>query len=560
MKFKGIALLLCAIVSVTMTHAQTLPVGLLHDSDDYFRRQQLLGNDSLRSSFMIRPLYVSAQNNVKFADDLYLEDLNRLIVGFPKLKSGIYALPLVWKQQYNSHHPYGMNDGAMIPAKGYQTMISLGFFAKIGPLSIQFRPEFVYASNQNFRKIYELSQGRQFETGYANYYNTIDAPEQFGDGPYHQFNWGQSRIRLNAGPVSVGLSNENLWWGPGIRSSILMSNHAAGFKHLTINTKRPVKTPVGSFEAQLIAGRLDSSGIAVPAGPLGRNKTDDWRYLSGFTFTFQPKWIPNFYFGFDRTFIVYHHNVGSAFGDYFPVFSAVQKKDVKFDGSDASDEEDPRKFDQRLSFSARWVMPEANAEIYFQYGKNDHNYNYRDAFVEPEHSRAYVAGFRKLFALRKPDTYLQAGIEVTQLEAPLTKITRGAAYWYNHSSIRHGYTNEGQVLGAGIGTGSNLQSLDISWVSGLKRIGLQFERTVQNNDLFYRTFRSNPDIRRHWVDLGVTGKFDWDYKRFIVNAQVAYIRSLNYQWAFQSPSDSFWDWDKQNADNFHFNIGLLYRF
>ena len=488
MKFKGIALLLCLVAFAKCIHAQTLPVGLLYDTDDYFRREQLLGNDSSRSSFMIRPLYISEKNNVRLSGELYLEDLNKLVLAVPKLKTKVYLLPVVLTQQYNSHHPYGMNDGAMIPSKGYQTMVSTGFFAEIGPLSIQFRPEFVYASNENFRKIYEVNNGRQFESGYANYYSTIDAPEQFGSGAYQQFNWGQSSVRLNAGPVSLGLSNENLWWGPGIRNSILMSNNAGGFKHLTLNTRRPVKTPVGSFEAQIIAGRLESSGIADPPGVLFRKKNDEWRYLSAMIFSYQPKWIPNLYLGFDRSFIVYHNNVGSSFWDYFPIFSAVQKKDLKFDVSTGSDEDDPQKFDQRLSFSARWVMPEANAEIYFQYGKNDHNYNYRDAIVEPEHSRAYIAGFRKLFALQQEDTYIQAGIEVTQLEAALTKITRGAGYWYNHASIRQGYTNQGQVLGAGIGSGSNLQSLDVSWVSGLKKIGLQLERTVMNNDLLLQGF------------------------------------------------------------------------
>src|SRR5690606_4698160 len=123
--------------------------------------------------------------------------------------------------------------------------------------------------------------------------------------------------------------------------------------------------------------------------------------------------------------------------------------------------EDTRKFDQRLSFYARWVMPESHAELYFQYGKNDHSYNYRDAFVEPEHSRAYVAGFRKLFSLQQQDTYIQAGVEVTQMEAALTRTTRGAGYWYSHSSIIHGYTQQGQELGSGIGSGSNLQSLEL---------------------------------------------------------------------------------------------------
>ena len=30
--------------------------------------------------------------------------------------------------------------------------------------------------------------------------------------------------------------------GPSIRNSIMMSNHAEGFKHITFNTTKPIKT------------------------------------------------------------------------------------------------------------------------------------------------------------------------------------------------------------------------------------------------------------------------------------------------------------------------------
>ncbi|WP_216072810.1 capsule assembly Wzi family protein, partial [Acinetobacter baumannii] len=67
-------------------------------------------------------------------------------------------------------------------------------------------------------------------------------------GSYLRVLPGQSSIRLSTGPVSLGISTENLWWGPGCFNALLMSNNAPGFLHLTFNTTRPVKTPIGSFE------------------------------------------------------------------------------------------------------------------------------------------------------------------------------------------------------------------------------------------------------------------------------------------------------------------------
>ena len=90
-------------------------------------------------------------------------------------------------------------------------------------------------------------------------------PERFGEKSISKTLIGQSSIRLNFKGLSLGVSNENIWWGPSIRNSIMMSNHARGFKHITFNTTKPLKTKIGNFEWQVISGRLESSGY-LPAG------------------------------------------------------------------------------------------------------------------------------------------------------------------------------------------------------------------------------------------------------------------------------------------------------
>jgi len=548
--------------SLTALVAQTLPVGLLDNVEDAYRRQQLLGKDTSGSSYMIRPMFMSADKNFDLNGDstFSVNNFRKLIYADPGTKLKVYALPVVWQNQYNTHHPYGMNDGSMVQSRGYQTQVSAGLFAELGPLTIQLRPEYVFTENKKFQKLSDAPNGVYWNTSIANYYSTIDLPDRFGDGKYSKLSWGQSSIRLNAGPVSVGVSNENLWWGPGVRSSLLMSNNASGFAHFTLNTIRPIKTYIGSFEAQIIGGRLEQSGIPVPDGPEYQPRAKDWRYLSGMVVTYQPKWIPNFFIGFDRTFLVKNFDMGNGFGDYFPIFKAVQKS--SYVNSDGTNSDDTAWRDQYISVFTRYVLPESKAEIYFQWGRNDHSYNLRDGLVEPEHTRAYVVGFRKLVPLNRKDEYIQMGVEFTQLEKDGTRDTRASEDWYTHYAVRDGYTNRGQVLGAGIGPGSNLQSLDVNWVKGLKKIGLQFERLVNNNDLFYKFAYASADknqfINRHWVDLSVAGNFSWTYNKFVLNSQLVYIRSLNYQYQWEQGED-FWDWNKKDVNNMHLKIGLLYR-
>ncbi|WP_449437247.1 capsule assembly Wzi family protein [Pedobacter steynii] len=525
-----ITFLICA---GNLSYAQTLPVGSLQGIEDAYRRQQLLGLDTSKSSFMIRPIHISNVNSfdLQVNDSLInVNDFRKELFISENGKAAIYALPVEWRQQINTHHPYGWNDGAMIPNKGYQTLMSAGVYAKWGPLSVQLRPEFVYADNEKFTQLYETRNAVDFQAAYPRFYNNIDMPDRFGTKDYAKFNWGQSSIRLNFGPISAGVSNENLWWGPGVRNSLLMSNNAPGFKHITINTIKPINTPIGSFETQMIGGRLEKSGVAIPNGSLFTEKPDDWRYISGIAFSYQPKWVPGLFLGFDRAFIIYHKDLGNSIGDYIPLFSSALKN--KF-GDSSSNTEDPIPRDQYISMFARWLWPESHAEFYFQYARTDHSYNLRDFLAEPEHSRAYIAGIRKLIPLRRAsDEFIQVGAEFTQIEVPGVKTVRAEGYFYTHTRVKAGYTNVGQVLGAGIGPGSNLQSIDVAWVKGLKKIGFQMERLANNNDLLYQAGIYTSDSRRHWIDMSFAGKFDWTYKNFIFNSQLTYIRSLNYQYQF----------------------------
>ncbi|TDQ09949.1 capsule assembly protein Wzi [Pedobacter metabolipauper] len=566
----GIVIFLILLLNTTNGFAQTLPVGILENVEDAYRRQQLLGNDSSRSSYMIRPLFMSDRNDLLLdqAASLSLSSFRTKIYENKKLATEIYLLPFTTQQQYNSHHPYGINDGSMVSAKGYQNQFSGGAYAKIGPLSIQLRPEYVYAYNADFREMHEVDPDpySRFTSFYNVYYNNyIDQPERMGQNhSYNRLSWGQSSIRLTLDPVSVGLSNENLWWGPGVRNSLLMSNNAPGFKHLTLNTTRPINSPIGAFEAQVIAGRLDPSGVKAANTFLFVPKNDDWRYISGVIITYQPKIIPNLFLGFSRVFVLESENLGKSFGDYFPFFSALEKSALA-DPNDpnAVSPEDAKERDQLLSAYARWVLPETHAEMYFEIGRNDHSFDLRDGLVEPEQSLAYTIGFRKLITMKKSDEFIQIGAEMTQLEGPRSKISRAQPPWYIHGQVHAGYTQRGQILGAGIGSGSNLQSLDISWVKGLKRIGLQLERLANNNDLFESlTIAYAGDtqyIKRRWIDLSLTGKFAWNWNKIILNGEATYIRSDNYQYQLQAfPKTQ--DRGEFVQNNIHVKMGLMYNF
>jgi len=547
------------------SQAQSLPVGT-PVLEDALRRAQLLGQIDSSISFTSRPLFPTASMKLTNTFDPYNSmekerwTKTDATFRFAKNKGIVQLLPFTWQQQFNTHHPYSLDDGALIPAKGYQTLISGGVYAQYGPLSIQLRPEYVFAENQSFQGFYK----QQSDAVWAEYYhwqNAIDTPEKFGEGDYQKLSWGQSSIRLTVGPVSLGISNENLWWGPGMRNSLIMSNSAPGFQHLTLNTVKPIRSPIGSFEGQLICGRLEDSGFA----PLDTNRTyngnklyapkrTDWRYINGVVLSYQPKWVSGLFLGITRTFIVYYKDMGHTLKDYLPVITPLDKK------ANYGEHESPYPNDERASFFIRWLWLKTHAEIYVEYFREDHAFNLRDFIVDPDHTHAYLFGIRKLIPLKAhKDQFLQINLEITQLEQTSQNPERSNGLIYCHyAGVPQGYTNQGQLLGAGIGPGSNMQSLSVSWVKGLKTIGFEIERIVQNND-FQNTAIKNPHAV--WVDLGTSVFGEWYYKNLLFSAKAEFIKSLNYEWYYLPLTDAQSQfWRPRNIINFQTQIGVSYRF
>lgn len=551
----GLLFLFLVFCHIRFAVSQSLPVGMPILEDTY-RREQLLGHTDSLISFTVRPLFTGnsaydrgLSSDTVEASDSFTKFGSRAV--FAKGKGHFQLLPFSWIQQNNSRVPYGWNDGSMVQAAGYQTQLSFGAYLKLGPVSLQLKPEFVAAENKDYEGLHTDHAEVVWAKYYDNYFNVIDVPERFGEGSYNQLSWGQSSLRVNFDPVSIGLSNENLYWGPGVRGSLLMSNNASGFKHITINTTRPVVTPIGSFEAQMVAGKLENSGFTPPEINriyLGRRlyapKQNDWRYLSGFVLTYQPKGVPGLFLGASRVSQVYRQDAGNKIGDFFPLLQPFEKKDPE------------GKRDYMSSLFFRWVWKEGMAEIYGEYGHNAPT-SFSRLLMQPDENAAYLVGLRKLVPLNKfSGHFLQASLEFTELQQTTIPALGG---WYTSNSITHGYTNKGEILGSGIGPGSNLQSLSLSWVKGIKRVGFQVERYLHNNDMYYQIFIENGDNRKHWVDMSYSLSADWDYKNLLINASGTMIRTMNHHYVLFNRPPEFYvpGWDFLN---YQIRVGVTYRF
>lgn len=538
------------LVPWSTARAQSTPVGM-PVLEEYMRRQQLLGDSAIKASLMIRPSFGYVASGISSGETPGSFIIRPTIAGPAPAKGIEFSLmPLIWKQQYTTDHPQSLNDGAMIPARGYQTMISGGFFARYGILSVQLMPELVYAQNKYFEGFPEKHRKEAWQA-YNILKGNIDLPDRFGNEPYQRAFWGQSSVRLSYKSLSIGLSNENLWWGPGYKNALMMTNNAPGFKHITFNTVKPVRTPIGSFEWQFVSGRLDGSGfhgldtaLLKSKGLKPRTKRSDWRYLNAMTVNYQPRWLPGLSIGGARSFTIYSDDINRAnYKTWLPVAEPFLK--VNAGGHDR----DTIPSDQIVSVWVRWLMPKEHSEVYIEFGRVDHNWHLNDFLLEPAHVRAYIMGFRKLVPIGGVrGDYIDVQLELTQFSKNVPSYFRaysGMAAWYTGG---HGYTNEGQMLGAGIGTSSNMQLVNIGWVRDKKRIGLELYR-LNHDDDFWEHLRLNrmADHRTHWVDISGALVADWDYRNFLLNLRLQAVGALNYMFLYDpvlTEPPYFWDYGK----------------
>ncbi|MFT7155711.1 MAG: hypothetical protein ACI8Q1_000713 [Parvicella sp.] len=540
--------------------SQSIPIGT-PALENYFRNQQLLGSFDSAFSFNYRPLVIGENGlnlpHNNFALNTYFKSPQMLL----NKKAKIRLLPIDFKVAYDNVHPDSRNDGAMIRSRGLQNYISAGFYAQYGFLSLQIKPEFVWAQNRNYQGF--PLKPRHWESTWQSryvYFNRIDEPEKYGDNSYSKFAFGQSSFRLNKWGLSLGLSSENIWWGPGIRNSIMMSNNAQGFPHITFNTQRPIDIYIGKLEGQIITGRLEASGFDPPAtDQVFRGsiqfvpKKDDWRYFQGVSVSYSPVWIKGLSLGFTRWVQQYWETTVDN-KEYTPAFSNLfRDKEKDLFGVE-------RAQDQAAGLFGRWVWTDAKAELYFEFAKNDAAANLRDLLVDTDHSRAITVGINKLFPTLKEDAFYQFSFEWTQTSQTESRYFRNALSWYIHSNVKHGYTNNGEVLGSALGPGGNAQYLEVSWSQNLNRIGGAVERYVHNND--FTTFAFTADFTRYWIDYNIHGFAEWQFQHFLFRGSAFYTKSLNYQWevVFDPNSTTSPYQPGKDRDNLNLDISVTYTF
>jgi hypothetical protein len=282
---------------------------------------------------------------------------------------------------------------------------------------------------------------------------SIDLPLRFGAKSFTRVEPGQSTLAVRLGAMSVGLSTENEWWGPGIRNAIVLSNNAPGIwrTFVRVQTKR-------------VALRWFLGGL-FESPYFDSTRADDRRSITGLAATWSA--TPNL-------------TLGAARAVYAPLAAWSNLFTHTFDVLRGSG----TRRDQVFSLFGRWVFPADGFAVHAEWARNQLPGSLRELLVSPNHTQGYTLGLEwaRPFA---GGAAFRAQAEVTYLEKSPAYRNLMTETWYTGSAAQQGYTQRGQVIGAAIGPGASSQWFAGDYLAPRWRAGLFLGRIRWDNDALY---------------------------------------------------------------------------
>ncbi len=398
----------------------------------------------------------------------------------------------------NSALPFSSNEGALRPGRGVNMAFGFGADIRWKSLRLTLAPEVDAEENRAFQVIPYPLGGQPTRSVWANPFHpppeSLDLPPRFGDRSSVRWSPGQTTLTYRIGAVDVGASTENLWWGPGIRDAILLSNNAPGFPHLLARPAAPLSVGAGRIDFDVILGRLSESGY------FDTDSSNNHPLLAGAAMTWRADTSAGLQLGLAR---------------------------LRIAGTSGHD--------QMTSVFGRWLFPEAGFEAYTEWARFQDPTSLRDFLEFPSHAQGYTLGLQWARPLPAHRTFrLQS--EVSYLEPSASFRLRPVTTSYTSNSVLQGFTNGGKILGASSGPGSSAQWLAGDVLGTVWRAGVFAGRIRYDNGTLLGPIVTQ--LRQPDVTLLEGIRVVRDFTRFRVSLQA--IDGVRLDYLFQAgylPSD-----------------------
>ena len=356
----------------------------------------ILFNMSLSSNlyFDSDPFYLFHYEKQQFSQNKYDTDLNIRPTFKSQYNNKMNLLYNAW-YYYNDNAPNLENTSNRWVAKGSNLYNSIHFDYFNDYLYFSIEPYFFTSENLPFNSQHEDRLFQALNDGMAH-----------TKRPYLDYGLRESQIILHRKSLGVGLSNTNMWWGPGLHNSLHISNNTSGFSYFFLGTTSEKRIKSFGYNFKYIFSQLDKN----KAEPYYTGVAADLTYHSD----------PIITLGFFRSFLsgglLTTDNITRQDAMLLP-FQQLFKEGLEQD-----------QVDQTLSVFTTLLFPESGFKLYFELGMNDHRWDIYDFLQHPDHTAASIIGFRKYGLFDKKE--LTMGFEYTNLRKTRFD-NRPTPNWYN---------------------------------------------------------------------------------------------------------------------------------
>jgi hypothetical protein len=377
----------------------------------------------------------------------------------------------------NSDRPSWWPDGPAWSGRGVSARAVPTFAADAGAFEVRVAPMFWWAENRAFPLVPTTGP---YPWSDAATPITVDLPQRFGRGPLARLDPGESSVALRWGKARFALTSAAARIGPGGDHVLVLQSDHGGIPRVEFGIPEGVRTPIGTFGAQLGWGRSAHTAWA-PA------RTTGALYSSYSVFTWRPALVRDrLEFGLMR--LIHRDWAGLSARDLLVPFGSVHY--AKWAGGQRAAD------NQIASFFTKLRVPEAGLEFFGEFGRNDRSRDLRELLVEPEHNAVWLLGAQRAWRDRHDRLW---ALNVTGVGGYISPIDpfRGQAFFYEHSPLFQGHTLRGQLLGTSLLQREGGLEMRLDRYDTTGRLGLVLGTRALPNDLAVTVDAA--DIRQEWT-------------------------------------------------------------
>lgn len=450
-----------------------------------------------------------------------------------------------WFNSYNTAAPYGQNDGALWQGKGYNTSLTAGVRLEAYGFEVTVKPQVAFSQNLGF-EIMPGVYGSEYSYFWAG---NIDLVQRYGDSSFWTFDWGDTELRWTWNTFTIGFGFQSPWLGPAWLNPMLGSNNSGTYPKFDIGLRRTkVTLPwlgwyIGDIEGRIWCGKLSESDY------FDNDSSNDYRQLTGFSIAYSPAFLPELTFSINKISIARWDEKSIKYLNPFYDTNAVE--------------------DQKCSFAVDLLFPAVGFEFYGELGLDDYNSR---GFANPFHTAIYTIGAKKEISFFQKFSYFKKfnirpeiifewnNFEMSQ-DFQLQWHYMG---YYSHGLIKQGYTQNGQIIGAGSGYFGNSQYLALR--TYFSKGDITFFIHFNKPDTNYLNNKGIDTKENDWQKEGKTQHDQWGYYKairtfgctanFFATKFLLISTNINGSWIINS---AYKQQDK-GFGNYYFSLSLKYNF